>query len=83
MSDPRLRIPWDLNNDHMEWLLLERDIACTYREQVAIHKMHQGCNKKSDLLQERIDAALKDSNDFMLKKKEMTATIVNEMIVNL
>ena len=40
-------------------------------------------NKKSELLQERIDAALKNSDDFNLKKKEMTGAIINEMIVNL
>jgi len=40
-------------------------------------------NKKSELLQERINAALKDSNDFMIKKKEMTGAIINEMIINL
>lgn len=38
---------------------------------------------KSDLLQQRIDAALKNSDDYNLQKKQMTYAIINEMIVNL
>ena len=38
---------------------------------------------KSTLLQQRIDAALQNSDDYNFKKKEMTQAIVNEMIINL
>jgi len=50
------------------------------KKQAALKKER---DMKSDLLQQRIEAALQNSDDFNFKKKEMTTQIINEMISSL